>query len=155
MTNEKFFNGLNTKEEIKAKFKELALKFHPDRGGNNKLMAELNRQYQQALKYVKSCIDESSLDDGFISVLNKIAGLNLDIELCGQWLWIGGYTKQHKDILKEAGCFWASKKKLWYWRPEEAKTYNRNTKTIDQIRIKYGSKKVNVSNKKSKNLLVA
>lgn len=148
----KFFEGLTTKEQIKSKFKELALKFHPDRGGNNKLMSELNKQYEQALKDIKNCIDENSLDDGFMAVLDKIAGLNLGVELCGQWLWIGGNTKQYKEVLKQAGCFWASKKKLWYWRPEEAKTYNRNTKTIDQIRIKYGSKKVNVASKK---LLVA
>ena len=153
MTN-KFFEGLNTKEEIKARFKKLAFKFHPDMGGNNKIMAEINKQYKQALKDVKTCIDDG-LDDGFMAVLDKIAGLNLDIELCGQWLWIGGNTKPYKEVLKEAGCFWASKKKLWYWRPEEAKTRNRNSKSIDQIRIKYGSKKVNVSNKKSKKLLVA
>lgn len=147
-----FFNGLNTKEEIKAKFKELALKFHPDRGGNNKLMAELNKQYQQALKDVKNCIDENSLDDGFMEVLDKIAGLNLDIELCGQWLWIGGNTKQYKEVLKQSCCFWASKKKLWYWRPDEAVVYNRKAKTMAEIRTKYGSKKVSIQSKK---LLVA
>lgn len=148
----KFFEGLTTKEQIKSKFKELALKFHPDRGGNNKLMSELNKQYEQALKDIKNCIDENSLDDGFMEVLDKIAGLNLDIELCGQWLWIGGNTIKYKNILKEAGCYWASKNKLWYWRPDEAVVYNRKAKTMAEIRTKYGSKKVNISSKK---LLVA
>lgn len=44
--------------------------------------------------------------------------------------------------LKAAGLFFASKKVAWYFRGEEFKTKGGN-KTLDEIRAKYGSEKVN------------
>ena len=153
----KFFKNLTTEKQIREQFKKLVLKYHPDRGGDNETMKNINIQYEEAMKNVKNTINAENiddvLDDGFLNVVNQIAGLNLDIELCGQWLWIGGNTKPYKNILKEAGCFWASKKKLWYWRPEEARTHSRSSKSIEEIRSKYGSKKVNATN--NKKMLVA
>lgn len=144
----KYFKNLKTEKEIREQFKKLVLKYHPDRGGSNKIMTEINLEFEQAMKNVKNNVSYESLDDGFLNVIDKIAGLNLDIELCGQWLWIGGNTKPYKDILKQAGCFWASKKKLWYWRPEEARIHSRSSKSIEEIRNKYGSKKVTATNNK-------
>ena len=48
--------------------------------------------------------------------LNVVLNLSgVSVELCGAWLWIGGETKEHKDILKNAGFKWANKKKMWYF----------------------------------------
>lgn len=45
-------------------------------------------------------------------VLNTLSGLTgIVYEVIGNWVWISGETKEHKDILKEMGCKWASKKK--------------------------------------------
>lgn len=47
----------------------------------------------------------------FAEILAVLMGLKgLEIEICGNWLWIGGETKENKDALKGAGCRWASKK---------------------------------------------
>lgn len=44
-----------------------------------------------------------------------------------------------KDVLKEAGCKWASKKKLWYWHAGEWVKKVRRTLTMNQIRDLHGS----------------
>jgi curved DNA-binding protein CbpA len=41
-----------TREAILAKHRELAMQRHPDQGGSNQLMAELNRARDQALQDV-------------------------------------------------------------------------------------------------------
>ena len=46
----------------------------------------------------------------------------------------------HKETLKEIGCKWAAKKKQWFYRPDEHKSYwNREEHTIEEIRAKYGT----------------
>ena len=73
-----------------------------------------------------------------IAALLKLDGL--EIELCGRWLWIGGNTKEHKEALKAAGCRWSSTKKLWSWHfAEEGQRWHKGTKTMTEIRSKYGS----------------
>lgn len=38
----------------------------------------------------------------------------IEIELVGSWIWVSGNTYPVKEQLKEAGIFWAGKKKKWY-----------------------------------------
>ena len=45
-------------------------------------------------------------------------------------------------ILKEHGFYWAPKKKMWYWRADEFKSYGRKSTSMNDIRNKYGSSKV-------------
>ena len=66
----------------------------------------------------------------------------IEVELVGSWIWISGDTKTHKATLKEIGCNWASKKLMWYWRPEEFKSYGRKSTSMNDIRNKYGSEKI-------------
>ena len=75
-------------------------------------------------------------------ILNIIDLAGVEIELIGNWIWVSGNTYEHKAILKENGFSWANNKKMWYWRPEEYKTYSRKTKDINDIRNKYGSQKI-------------
>jgi hypothetical protein len=45
----------------------------------------------------------------------------------------------HRGILKQIGFYFAPKKVMWYYRPAEYKSVNRSPKSIDEIRVKYGS----------------
>jgi hypothetical protein len=91
------------------------------------------------------------MPEQYRDIIIKVMNLkNLDIELIGSWIWVSGDTLTHKEILKSNGFMWASAKKMWYWRPEEYKTYSRKTKDITDIRNKYGSQKI-VNNTKSLN----
>jgi hypothetical protein len=84
--------------------------------------------------------------------LNKVISLEgISVELCWMWIWITGNTQPIKDVLKQAGFFWASQKKAWYWRPEQAKSNNRIKMTMDEIRYRHGSLEI----KKSEKLAIA
>lgn len=45
-----FFDKVRTPEEAKALYRELAKKYHPDKGGSTEIMQAINNQYQQFLK---------------------------------------------------------------------------------------------------------
>lgn len=147
-----FFNNVSDIAELKKQYKQLALHLHPDCGGDETDFIKMNREYETLFKQIKAGIKEkthstkinlSDNDDGFREVINALMRLNVDIELCGEWLWIGGSTKECKDKLKEIGCKWATKKKLWYWKPAwQSLRGNRKEKTMEEIRLKYGSETI-------------
>lgn len=145
----RFFNNVNTIEELKKEYRRLAFKFHPDRGGDAETMKIINAEYDIVFaKLQKTSADKADHNakvDEFKEIIDKIISFNVDIEICGCWIWVGGNTKPYKDQLKEAGFYWASKKTMWYWRPEESKHKGKSNMTIDDIRNKYGSEKVNNS----------
>lgn len=145
----KYFEGLTEENLIKARYKELAKMYHPDKGGDTAIMKEVNAQYESVLTgmYQISGKSITEIDEIFKSdillreKLNAILSFeDLIIEICGNWLWVTGDTKKCKDILKNLGFFWASKKEAWYFRSEQFKSYgNRRTQSLDEIRYKHGS----------------
>jgi hypothetical protein len=163
-----YFDECKDKNELKAKYRKLAMKHHPDRGGDEEVMKAVNAAYEEALKRLagadgktesdKGEVHFDDLDDGFRDVLDKILNIDgLEIELCGSWLWISGATREHRKELKEAGCHWAPKKKMWYWRPEEMRCFTRSTgiKDMSYIRTMYGSDKIVRDEKKKKKRITA
>lgn len=121
-------------------------------------MAEINRQYEEALKNAgakgftvsqKTTSNWEEVDEGFREVLEKLIVIDdIIIELCGNWLWISGETKAHKAEIKAAGCYWARKKSMWYWRPASYKCHTRRTRSMEEIREKYGSSLIRKDEKK-------
>lgn len=157
MTN--YFEGIQTLTELKTQYKKLAMMFHPDRGGDVEQMKALNNEYDRLFEILKHGYNEQAKAQGthetnempeqYRDIILNIMDLEgIEIELVGSWIWISGNTKDHRDILKANGCLWAPKKLMWYWRPEEYKTYSKKTKGMDEIRSKYGSEKI-VNNTKS------
>lgn len=138
-----YFENVKTIEELKEQYRKLALKYHPDRGGSNEEMAEINNQYDILFKKLQEGNQENIIDDGFKEVINKIINLNVKIEICGSWIWVSGETKVYRKELKEAGLWWANKKKMWYWHTEEDKKRRKGSMSMEEIRQKYGSKTIN------------
>lgn len=143
-------SGDVTENEIKKAFKKLAVKYHPDK---NPLGAEMMKMINAAKDFLMLHLDKIA---GFQSqepeayydyseemekVLNALQALSgVVFEVIGNWVWISGETKEHKETFKELGCRWAFKKKQWFYRPEEHKsTYNRRERSIDEIREMYGT----------------
>jgi len=74
-------------------------------------------------------------------ILEKINPLNLDIEICGKWIWIRGNTSPYKDYLKELKLRYSPGKKSWYWRPNKYRSFNNQPIDMEEIRRIYGSEK--------------
>lgn len=145
--SKKWFTGISTITELKAKYRELAKKYHPDASGRdtNKEMQEINLEYERLFSILPKTESEqktnASAFDGWREAVNAIISLDdITIELVGSWVWVSGNTYKHKDALKQAGYYWASKKRMWYWRAEEdSRKWNKKSMAMEDIRNTYGS----------------
>ena len=141
-----YFDNVDDIKELKRKYKDLAFSLHPDMGGDAHDFIKMNDEYEsvyQAIKSGKSKRDDAVVDDGYREVLEVLMKIPVSVELCGEWLWISGNTKEYKDKLKEVGCKWACKKQMWYWKPAwMKKRYKKKEWSMGEIRDKYGSKSV-------------
>ena len=150
----RYFVNCKTLDELKKVYKHLAQKHHPDVGGDTATMQQINAEYAARFEVLKRSHNEQAAEDysgktrattesagDFIGIIDHLLKLDgLEIELCGRWLWIGGETKKHKEALKACGCRWSSSKKLWNWHfAEDGDKWHRGTKSMSQIRSKYGS----------------
>ena len=146
-----FFNHCNTLDELKAEYRRLAMRHHPDHGGDTETMQRINAEYTakfETLKHTHNATHDENhqtneVPADFIRIIEVLLRMgDVDVELCGCWLWISGNTKPHKEELKSAGCRWSANKARWYWRPAYGTSFrHRGTQTIDGIRARYGSQR--------------
>jgi hypothetical protein len=147
----RFFTPSMTEETIKTVYRNLAMRHHPDRGGDTATMQELNAEYEQALKGAyraagyteEKAADRWSMDAELVEVAAEIyrTSAALNVEICGVWLWITGETRKHADALKALHCRWSPKKTAWYFRREQdgGRRFHKRAISLDEIRAKYGS----------------
>jgi hypothetical protein len=156
------FKTCASMDEIKTLYRKLARANHPDFGGLLENMQALNADFAQACADFarrdarqrqttahaagkKSAADFHDMDNlaeeirqTIESVLNAIPA-DVDLELCGLWLWATGNTKPVKDILKANGFKWANEKKAWF--KAFVPSFNRQRRSLDEIRNMHGSTK--------------
>lgn len=88
--------------------------------------------------------NESNYDEKLSDAINAAMTMEgVVIEICGLWVWLSGDTRPHKEAIKQADYKWASKKKMWYFRPADYKSSSRGKFNMDEIREKHGSKVLN------------
>ena len=146
----KYFAGVKTVEELRKRYRELLKQHHPDNGGNEETMKEINIEYDRLFAILSkeskadgesTTYDDKAEDKAFKEVLNQIIGYSMDIELIGSWIWCFN-CYAFKDRLKELGFRYAPKKRAWTWHFGEYSRYHKGETPIDDIRAKYGSQKV-------------
>lgn len=168
----------DTLEEAKTLYRKLARQHHPDFGGSLETMQALNAEYADfTANFAKSNARQRQTEahkegrksaadfhdlEGLAEeirqtievILNTCPGIEL--ELCGLWLWATGDTKPVKETLKANGFKWAREKECWY-KPF-VPSFNRERRTLDEIRNMHGSTRINNKRKREEensNLLTA
>ena len=148
----KYFKNIKTLEELRKEYKRLVKENHPDNGGSVEAIKTINVEYEQLFKVLKNSDTKENKkkynmeeDEMLRNVINNIINLNIDIEICGSWIWVSGNTYVCKAELKQNGFRWASKKKMWYWHNPEEETRSYGKTTMEDIRTKYGSQVIKES----------
>ncbi len=148
----KYFNNPKTLEELKKQYKSLALKHHPDIGGDVETMKAINAEYDvifARLKDIHQTADGKTHEaktsstetaNEFKDIISRLIILeDVQIEICGSWLWLTGNTYQYKDTLKSLHFRYSKSKKAWYYHNDNYSKTSRKTFTLEQIRSLYGS----------------
>lgn len=151
-----WFNSPKTIEELKQQYKRLALTHHPDVGGDNESMKEINAEYDTLFARLK---DVHQAADGniytakastketanqFRDIIDKLIHMaNINIEICGSWVWVTGQTYQYKETLKGIGFKFSKQKTAWYYHGEGYRKHNSKTYSLEEIRYLFGSETVN------------
>ena len=133
-----------TPEAVKEAYREAAKRYHPDHNpAGGEMMKLINEAYAVLKDFSGDTETNESAGDypeALNTALNAIINLTgLEIEVCGAWAWVSGCTYDHKKQLKTAGFTYASKKKRWYFRPEDWRSSSRGSYSMEEIRSRYGS----------------
>lgn len=93
---EELFRNCETLEELKKLYRKLAMKYHPDRGGNEKDMKDINRLYEIHFEKCKNSDNRKSAAgskdfryteesaDEYMDIINELINLDgLNIDVCG------------------------------------------------------------------------
>jgi len=146
----------STLEELKALYRTLAMKFHPDRkGGDTETMKAINNEYDELFSAVKNfhknkdgetyTKETAETSDYFRDVINALIRLCMkavNVELIGSFLWLSGNTRPYKDAIKALAFKWSTNKNAWYLAPENYVKRSKKQFSMNDIRNMYGSEAV-------------
>ena len=116
----KYFNATwqTPIEDAKKQYHKLVLKYHPDRGGSEEVMVQVNAEWDWLRKHNYNIhrdmegqvyTDErqdvpDEVTDKYSALINALIRLDgVGIEICGSFIWLSGDTYRWKDALKALG----------------------------------------------------
>ena len=154
-----FTSNISTMEELRREYRRLAKLHHPDAGGDTEDMKQINAEYdhlfdvlsrqeaqerpQGKQEYKDTTEDKAAEDKAIRAVLDALAGIDADVEIIGSWVWVTRNSYPHRQLLKSLNFRYASRKRAWYFHADEYHRRSKKEITLEQIREKYGSQKVN------------
>ena len=148
----KWFKGIKDLNELRRAYRSLAIKYHPDKGGDTVSMQEINDEYDKLSKNLiennpdfsegRKVYENEVSEDLKEKVSQVIVLPGVSIEIIGSWVWVTGDTKPVKDKLKEAGFKFSRKKVAWYWHRGRYRKFNSKEYDLNTIRSMWGSEKV-------------
>lgn len=164
--NGAFFTNCKTLDELQTAYRQLLQQYHPDKhpGEDLKIWTELTQQLnlEYAFTAAKLRSEEArakarekgkpeptafeyaswaAVDEEIRKRIEEIVFLpDIEIEICGFWVWVSGETKPVKEQLKAAKFQWAPKKEKWYYAGVPSNS--RGALSMDQIYERYGRTRV-------------
>lgn len=151
------FSTLANVGQMKRAYQKLAMRLHPDRGGDTEAFKALQSAYHEALQgqHQRTETDSRGEEHTYYynrdreqSVMDKISAilaLNLDgieINLIGTWVWVTGDTRPNaRKFRQQLKLSWHSRREAWYWHPPQRRRtrYNANA-SLSDLAASYGSR---------------
>lgn len=154
----KWFKGTETLELLRKEYRRLVIKHHPDNGGMEEAIKEINAEYDILFKRLKNDFEHrdtySSATDKQkqqydwrkdVQIRNIIMQLSrfkdITVEIIGVWVWVSNCYEYRKE-LKELGFHWARQKQMWYIHFDDYHKFSSKPAPMSYIRSKYGSVEV-------------
>lgn len=140
-------------EEAKRQYHKLVFENHPDYGGSDEAMVQINREWDYLRKHNFNLhetkegsvyTDESQdvpdeVTERFAEIIASLVHMEgVGIEICGSFVWLSGNTYEWRQEIRELGFKWARRKKRWFLAP---KNYRKRGSewSMDKIRSHHGS----------------
>ena len=154
----KYFNTCRTAEEGKSLYRKLVKQYHTDNGGDEEIIKQINIEFSEWWKHYKdihfntdtgetyhSEKETEETAEDFIEIIKNLSTLiGIEVEQCGSWLWITGNTYPVKDQLTQFGCRYSKSKKSWYYAKDLSNYKPKHGKSMQAIRLQYGSKHLKI-----------
>jgi hypothetical protein len=148
-----YFEHCQSIEEAKKYYRELLMQYHPDHAGpkGEALTKEIIQQFNSFLNGFMSHSFNSYYEDKewkpgpdvvtpFQDILKKIIDLDCEIEIIGYWIYCFKSYSVHEQ-LRDLGFWFSSKHRAWVFSGR-AKRLRAGKESLDEIRARKGSQKV-------------
>lgn len=151
----KWFQNIETLKDLRKEYKRLVVQHHPDNGGSEDVIKEINSEYDILFKRMKSDFEQNDTYSNAtdkqkqqydwqkdVQIRNIILQLSrfrdITVEIIGVWIWVSNCYEYRKE-LKELGFRWARQKQMWYIHFDDYHKFSSRPAPMSHIRAKYGS----------------
>lgn len=151
----KWFKETDTLDELRKLYRKLVVKYHPDNGGSEEVIKEINAEYDILFKRLKSNFEHKDTykdatdkqkqsydwqkDKQIREMVMQLSRFkNITVEIIGVWIWVSNCYEYRKE-LKELGFHWARQKQMWYLHFDDFHKFSSKPASMGYIRDKYGS----------------
>ena len=154
----KWFKDVKSLDELRKLYRKLVIRYHPDNGGSEDIIKEVNAEYDILFKRLKSDFEHKDTYSGATDkqrqqydwkkdklIREKVMQLarfeGIKVEIIGVWIWVSECYAYRKE-LKELGFHWARQKQMWYLHFDDFHKFSSKPASMSYIREKYGSMEV-------------
>lgn len=154
----KWFQNIETLKDLRKEYRRFVVKHHPDNGGSEDVIKEINVEYDILFKRLKHDYEHKDTyskatdkqkqsydwqkDAQIRDIILQLSRFkDITVEIIGVWIWVSNCYEYRKE-LKALGFRWASQKQMWYIHFDDYHKYSSRSTSMSYIRAKYGSVEV-------------